>query len=100
MVIFVNKRFWSNLGYIILHMDGHMDYYGYPQQKMMAWMQTVRMELCTDSGFIDLSTGQECSDAVIYGKLFNCKANCQYQGSWQTKHKECFICDSGEMYFN
>ena len=42
--IFVNKRFWSNLGYIILHMDGHMDYYGYPQQTMMAWMQTVRME--------------------------------------------------------
>ena len=49
---------------------------------------------------IDLSTGQEWSDALIYDKLFNHKANYQYQGSWQPKHKECFICDSGEMCFN
>ena len=49
---------------------------------------------------IDLSTGQECSDALINAKLFNHKAYYQYQGSWQPKHKECFICDSGEMCFN
>ena len=60
--------------------------------------------VATDKGYartvIDLSTGQECSDALIYAKLFNHKANYQYQGSWQPKHNECFICDSGEMNFN
>ena len=55
---------------------------------------------CPDSGFIDFSTGQECSDAVSFAKVLNRKAKCQYQGSWQPKHKGCLVYDSGEMYFN
>ena len=55
---------------------------------------------CSDSGFMDLSTAQECSSTVSYATSFNVKAN--YQNSLSTVYypKGCFILDMGNIYFN
>ena len=55
---------------------------------------------CSDSGFIDLSTAQECSVAVSYAKSFNRKANYLSTTNNSERHKGCFIFDSGAMWFN
>ena len=54
---------------------------------------------CSDSGFVDLSTAEECSSAVNYAKSFNSKANYKYAGSSTASHKGCVILDSGDIYF-
>ena len=56
--------------------------------------------VATDKGYartVDSLTCLLVKNALLQ---FNRKANYQYQGSWQPKHKECFICDAGEMYLN
>ena len=55
---------------------------------------------CSDMGFMDLSTAQECSSTVSYATSFNVKAN--YESSLSQAHypKGCFILDWGNIYFN
>ena len=65
-----------------------------------ALLHTDRGFTCSDSGFIDLSTDQECSDAVNYAESFNYEANYKKMVSWPNNHKGCLIKDSGDMYFN
>ena len=55
---------------------------------------------CSDSSFMDLSTAEECSNAVNYAKSFNSNANYRNLGSWSNYPKGCFIYDSGRMFFN
>ena len=55
---------------------------------------------CSERGFKDLSTAQECSDAVIYAKTFNSKALYRTEGSWSNNPKGCYIWTTGNMYFN
>ena len=55
---------------------------------------------CSDSGFRDLSTAQECSGAVSYAKSFNSDAQYLYDGSWESLSKGCYIWSNGGMYFN
>ena len=56
---------------------------------------------CSESGFGDLSTAQNCSDAVSYAKSFNSKAVLisidKYYGD---KPKGCYILGAGNMVFN
>ena len=56
---------------------------------------------CYDSGFLDLSTAQECSDSVRYAKSFISKAHYEYDVtlSWGIP-KGCSMHDDGSMYFN
>ena len=55
---------------------------------------------CSDSGFRDLSTEEECSGAVNYAKTFNGKAYYAKLTTNSFNHKGCFIYDSGAMFFN
>ena len=55
---------------------------------------------CSESGFIDLSTGQECSDAVKYAISFNEKAHFNRKIYGAEYPKGCYILDAGAMYFN
>ena len=55
---------------------------------------------CSASGFVELSTAQECSGAVSYAKLFNSKARYQSEQGWSSEPKGCSILDEGSMYFN
>ena len=55
---------------------------------------------CSDSGFIDLSTAQECSGAVNYAMSFNGKTKYIGQMNLGDRPKGCIIEDSGLMYFN
>ena len=56
--------------------------------------------LCSDSGFMDLSTAQECSGAVSYAKSFNSGAWYNGEVDWASRPKGCFILAWGTMYFN
>ena len=55
---------------------------------------------CSDIGLRDLSTAQECSNAVNYATSFNSKA--VYETTWSTisRPKGCYILGSEYMYFN
>ena len=55
---------------------------------------------CSDSGFRDLSTAQECFGVVSYAKTFN--SNARYVGKQSTtrRPKGCYIWGSGKVYFN
>ena len=55
---------------------------------------------CSERGFKDLSTAQECSDAVGYAKTFNSKAIYRNEGSWSNNPKGCYIWTDGVMHFN
>ena len=55
---------------------------------------------CSDSGFIDLSTAQECSGAVSYAKNFNSEAHYQFEGSFSGIPKGCIMHESGQIFFN
>ena len=55
---------------------------------------------CSDRGFGDLSTAQECSDAVGYAKSFNRYARYQGSASWTDRPKGCYIRGMGFMHFN
>ena len=55
---------------------------------------------CSERGFKDLSTAQECSDAVSYAKTFNSNANYREKGSLSNYPKGCYIWTSGNMLFN
>ena len=55
---------------------------------------------CPDSGFMDLSTARECSDAVGYAKSFNSHASYEGEGCWVTKPSGCSIHDAGDINFN
>ena len=55
---------------------------------------------CSDSGFRDLSTEQECSGAVSYAKSFNRGARYNYVYSSIERPKGCYIWGDGAMYFN
>ena len=56
---------------------------------------------CSDMGFMDLSTAQECSSTVSYAKSFNAKANYENSLSQAYYPKGCFILDIvGNIYFN
>ena len=56
---------------------------------------------CSERGFKDLSTAQECSDSVSYAMTFNSMAIYQSQGSWSSYFpKGCHIWNWGDMYFN
>ena len=63
-------------------------------------VHTAKGTTCSDSGFQDLSTDKECSDAVNYAKSFNEYAGYVKSGSWAGTQKGCYIYDTGEMYFN
>ena len=65
-----------------------------------ALLHTDRGATCSDSGFIDLSTDQECSDAVKYAESFNDEAIYKKVVSWPNNHKGCLILYSGDVYFN
>ena len=49
---------------------------------------------------MDLSTSQECSDAVNYVMSFNNQASYRYSSSFDYNPKGCFMFDYGAMYFN
>ena len=55
---------------------------------------------CSDSGFVDLSTAQECSGAVSYATSFN--NNARYDGDVSEDYfpKGCYIWPLGDMFFN
>ena len=55
---------------------------------------------CSERGFMDLSTAQECSDAVSYAKTFNSKARYRNEGSYWDYPKGCHIWTWGNMHFN
>ena len=55
---------------------------------------------CSDSGFLDLFTAQECAGTVNYAKSFNSKACYKSEICQGGSPKGCFILDSGFMYFN
>ena len=59
---------------------------------------------CSDSGFVDLSTAQECSGSIRYATSFNSKANYKFEVSWSHYPKGCFIWldpySVGSIYFN
>ena len=55
---------------------------------------------CSERGFKDLSTAQECSDAVGYAKTFNSKALYRNEVSSSDRPKGCYIWTNGYMYFN
>ena len=70
-------------------------------------VHTHKGATCSDSGFVDLSTAQECSDAVSYAKFFNSKANYRFEVEFDLNPKGCYIELSkkyprleGFMYFN
>jgi len=49
---------------------------------------------------MDLSTEQECKDAVSFAKSFNSEANYLQMGYFSYLPRGCFIDDYGWMYFN
>ena len=55
---------------------------------------------CSDRGFMDLSTAQECSSAVSYATSFNAKAKYVDLLTQPYYPKGCFILDMGNIYFN
>ena len=55
---------------------------------------------CSESGFIDLSTEEECSGAVDYARSFNRNAKYRDATASSSYLKGCFILDGGFMYFN
>ena len=55
---------------------------------------------CSERGFKDLSTAQECSDAVSYAKTFNSEAHYRKEGSLKSYPKGCYILGAGNMVFN
>ena len=55
---------------------------------------------CSERGFKDLSTAQECSDAVSYAKTFNGNANYWNEESSSNYPKGCYIFTSGNMFYN
>ena len=62
---------------------------------------------CSERGFKDLTTAQECSDAVSYAKSFNSKANYRFEVEFDLNPKGCYMELSkkyprleGFMYFN
>ena len=63
-------------------------------------VHTDKGTTCSDIGLQDLSTDQECSDAVNYAKYFNGNAKYVESGSWPGNHKGCSIYGDGEMIFN
>ena len=64
------------------------------------FVHTEKGVTCSDSGFLDLYSAEECSSAVNYAKSFN--GNARYKGVFSSSisHKGCAIYDSGNMYFN
>ena len=65
-----------------------------------AFVYTEKGTTCADNGLQDLSTEQECSEAVTYAKYFNDDAQYAKSGSFKIYPKGCFIWDTGKMYFN
>ena len=63
-------------------------------------VHTEKGTTCSDSGLQDLSTDQECSDAVNYAKSFNVNAEYKYSESSSSYPKGCYILSGGRMYFN
>ena len=56
---------------------------------------------CSDSGFMDLSTEQDCYGAVSYAKSFDSRAYYSHAASKDWNPKGCIISqDNGFMYFN
>lgn len=55
---------------------------------------------CSERGLKDVSTAEECSDAVSYAKTFNSKALYRRSQPWRTQPKGCHIWTTGAMYFN
>ena len=64
------------------------------------FFHTYKDVTCSESGFMDLSTAQECSGAVSYAKSFNINAGWRFQGNWNGLPKGCIIADGGYVYFN
>ena len=64
------------------------------------FVHTEKGVTCSDSGFIDLATAQECSSAVSYALSFNIKADYKSEGSWSRNPMGCYIYDYGSMHFN
>ena len=67
---------------------------------LAAFVHTDNGVTCSDSGFIDLSTAQECSAALDYAMSFNSQASFLSENSWIDYPKGCVIFDWGGMYFN
>ena len=55
---------------------------------------------CSDSGFMDLSTAQECSGTVSYAKSFNSEATYRGDVHKRSVPKGCYIADWGSIHFN
>ena len=55
---------------------------------------------CSESGFRDLSTRQQCSGAVSYARSFNSKARYVYGVHSRNRPSGCYILASGEMDYN
>ena len=56
--------------------------------------------LCSEIGFMDLSTEQECIGAVNYAKSFNSKAIYYKAIDVEFITKGCIINDEGTIFFN
>ena len=67
---------------------------------LAVFVHTDKGVTCSDRGFTDLSTAQDCSGAVSYAKSFNSDARYQSEVYLSTSPKGCIIYHSGSMYFN
>ena len=68
---------------------------------MAVFVHTDKGVTCSDRGFTDLSTAQECSGgAVSYAESFNSDARYDSEIYSSTSPTGCIIDDSGSMYFN
>ena len=64
------------------------------------FVHTDKGVTCSERGLKDLSTAQECSDAVSYAETFNRDANYRNVESLSYYPKGCHIWTWGDMYFN
>ena len=64
------------------------------------YVHTDKGVTCSDSGYMELSTPQECLDTVNYAKSFNSKAIFMAREDNLNRHKGCWIHDSGHVWFN
>ena len=64
---------------------------------------------CSESGFTNIFTEEECARSVDYARSFNPKAYYEFEVNWRYKPKGCLILNDGNsgsglnyggMYFN
>ena len=64
------------------------------------FVHTEKGFTCSESGFKDLYTAQECSDAVNYAKSFNSEALYEFDVHFGHIPKGCYTFDWRSFFFN